>query len=810
MYGFLILLPLTIISVLIGAFILWSPQLADYVAFISELNKPEGKTVWQHFVDNKPYWTRIAAHLVAYVIVCFVLMATVRTVSYPLPDDRPAVLRFFQMALEAIFVAVPTLVLLWISGRAWWAMKDNPVLALTVVVLSIGLVASVFVTARRYPLELYGSSLHPVSLTAPDVFALLSLLVVAGFVAAFAIEPRYSAHIVGMFPVLMLSTAVAFLAVAAIFSRRASTVAVVSSLITGVLCLHVVDRVFPRREFRHAVAGSPASATAKAGPVEIAEIKAKRKLPDLATAFRAWLEHRKPAIEAYRARGTAYPIFFVSAQGGGMYAAYHPALSLARLADSCPEFANHVFGITSVSGGSLGAAVYAEAIRTLRREGPHDPSAARAGCSDVGEPTLVNTPIEDHVRRFFATDFLSPVIASAFIFDIPSLIVPQLRFRQDRASALETGFETAWDRLGISRPGDGLSASFYERWDPTGLSPALFMATTGVNFGIPILISQIDYSRIQAMTLAARGTAQGQATVDQAEVSELIKSVRERFAQTEEPLQVGIGNILDFRPDLQMTMSTAAVLSARFPFVTPPGLIHENDAIARGRGLFRNIGTLELTDGGFYDNSGGYIARDIVGMMQHLLETDPSFDAFKNDVAIHWIRFTDTPTRRLVTASEGGHHELVTPIVAFDAVRQSRGVLAQAAPARILVSYIYLLDDWYQGTLNWLLSNETKVAIEKRSSWLAGYENTECCLVADQFGATRKIVVPPGQEPDLEKAGYKLTPLVPNAEQFNRIRRYVDKGVPLRPDQRLAPAPAPQSSPLPAPPSLAPGSLGAK
>src|SRR6476660_465761 len=114
MYGFLILLPLTIISVLIGAFILLSPQLTDYVAFITEVNKPEGKTLWQHFIDNKPYWTRTAAHLVAYVIVCFVLTATVRTVSNPLPRDRPAVLRFFQMALEAIFVAVPTLVLLWI------------------------------------------------------------------------------------------------------------------------------------------------------------------------------------------------------------------------------------------------------------------------------------------------------------------------------------------------------------------------------------------------------------------------------------------------------------------------------------------------------------------------------------------------------------------------------------------------------------------------------------------------------------------------------------------------------------------------
>ena len=801
MYGFLVLLPLTIISVLIGTFILLSPQLADYVAFISEVNTPEGKTVWQHFLNNKPYWTRIASHLVAYAIVCFALTTTVRTVSNPLPADRPAVLRFFQMALEAIFVAVPTLVLLWISGRAWWMDTGNPVLALTVGVLCIGLIASVLITARRYQLELYGSSLHPLSVKTPDLLAFSSLLVVAGIVAAFALAPRNSAHIIGMFPVLMLATAVAFLGVAAVFSRRASTVAVVSSLITGVLCLHVANRaIFPDREFRYTVASSQGAAAAKAGSAEVAAIKAQRRLPDLTTGLRAWLEHRRPAIEAYHKQGRAYPIFFVSAQGGGMYAAYHPALSLARLADSCPEFAHHVFGITSVSGGSLGAAVYAEAIRTLRQEGPHDPSAARVGCSDVGAPTMVNTPIEGYVRRFFETDFLSPVIASAFIFDIPSLIIPQLRFGQDRASALETGFETSWERLGISRPGDGLAANFYERWDPTGLSPALFMATTGVNFGIPILISQIDYSRIQAMSLTAKGATKERAAIPQGEVSELIKSVRERFAQTEEALQVGIGNVLDFRPDLQMATSTAAVLSARFPFVTPPGLIHENSAIPKGHGLFRNIKTLELTDGGFYDNSGGYVTRDIIAAMQHLLDADPSFDAFKNSVTIHWIRFTDTPTRRLVTASEGGHHEFVTPIVAYDAVRQSRGVLAQSVPPKTGVSYIYLLDDWYQGTLNWLLSNKTKIAIDKRSSWLAGYENTECCLVTDQAEVTRKIPLLPEQKPELEKAGYKLKPLVPNADQFNRIRRFVDKGVPLRPDQRLTPEAA-QGSPAPAPDS---------
>jgi hypothetical protein len=338
------------------------------------------------------------------------------------------------------------------------------------------------------------------------------------------------------------------------------------------------------------------------------------------------------------------------------------------------------------------------------------------------------------------------------------------------------------------------------------------MATTGVNFGIPVLLSQIDYTRIQAMTLTAKGAAKERAAVPEGGTSELVKSVRERFSQTEEQLQVGIGNILDFRPDLQMATSTAVVLSARFPFVTPPGLIHENGDIPRARGLFRNIKSLELTDGGFYDNSGGYVARDIISAMHHLLDTDPSFDAFKNRVAIHWIRFTDIPTRRLVSASEGGHHEFVTPIVAFDAVRQSRGVLLQGAPANTGISYIYLLDEWYQGTLNWLLSDKTKIAIEKRSSWLSGYQNDECCLVTDPATKeTRRVPLTEEQVQELQKAGFEFKPLVPNATQFTRIRELVIKGVPLRADPRPTPPPSPQGVPAtsaqgtPTPPAVPSG-----
>ncbi len=166
----------------------------------------------------------------------------------------------------------------------------------------------------------------------------------------------------------------------------------------------------------------------KSAELGVADVKAQRKIPDLATAFHQWLEHRRPAIEAYKKKGSAYPVFFVSAQGGGMYAAYHPALSLARLTDQCPEFAHHLFGISSVSGGSLGAAVFAELLRALPATAPNDPASPSTSCSPTRGPEFDNA-LQTKVGEFFSTDFLSPVIASCIHFRHPEPLRPSAAVR---------------------------------------------------------------------------------------------------------------------------------------------------------------------------------------------------------------------------------------------------------------------------------------------------------------------------------------------------------------------------------------------
>jgi hypothetical protein len=142
-----------------------------------------------------------------------------------------------------------------------------------------------------------------------------------------------------------------------------------------------------------------------------------------------------------------------------------------------------------------------------------------------------------------------------------------------------------------------------------------------------------------------------------------VQSVLDRLSRADDQLQVGVANILDFRPDLQLATSTAVVLSARFPFVTPPGAIVENARIARPSGLYQKTKVLELTDGAFYDNSGSIVARDIILALDRLLEKDERFKDFKGNVRFHLIRFTDTPAKRQGGVSESGHFEFVTPVI---------------------------------------------------------------------------------------------------------------------------------------------------
>src|SRR5262249_39717770 len=78
--------------------------------------------------------------------------------------------------------------------------------------------------------------------------------------------------------------------------------------------------------------------------------------------FYQWYDKREDR-EHFAEKGKPYPVYIVAAEGGGMYAGYHVASFLGRMQDFCPNFAEHTFAVSSVSGGSLGAGVFATLAR---------------------------------------------------------------------------------------------------------------------------------------------------------------------------------------------------------------------------------------------------------------------------------------------------------------------------------------------------------------------------------------------------------------------------------------------------------------
>ncbi len=162
------------------------------------------------------------------------------------------------------------------------------------------------------------------------------------------------------------------------------------------------------------------------------------------------------------------PVIIVAAAGGGIRAAYWTATTLATL-ESIPGFAENLFAISGVSGGSVGAAVYAAVKREQldQRETMQTLSRVRAG---LGQ------------------DFLSPVLAGLLFPDLMQRFAPAPFSWADRQRFLELGFERA-----LPEDDNPLSRSFMNLYTGPGgdkLS-SLLLNTTIVGSGRRAVISNI-------------------------------------------------------------------------------------------------------------------------------------------------------------------------------------------------------------------------------------------------------------------------------------------------------------------------------
>ncbi len=275
---------------------------------------------------------------------------------------------------------------------------------------------------------------------------------------------------------------------------------------------------------------------------------------DYRLSFLSWLASRENLNDAI-VNKRDYPIVIIAAEGGGAYAAYHTAKTLAKIQDSCPAFAQHVFGVSGVSGGSLGAAVFSSIAKNMAKNQSQLP--CRKELTNKGH-------FQNITEKFFENDFLSPLIAAGIFPDFLQRFLFWPIYDFSRATALEKSWERAWT---IATNGDqAFKENFVDLWNPRGATPALILNSTMVTLGRRELIAPFKIN----LSLAPQ-------------------------------------SLQHIGTKVNLPMSTAVSLSARFPWVTPVGHISTDS------------GNLYLADGGYFENSGSETAHNMIHDLKQFL-----------------------------------------------------------------------------------------------------------------------------------------------------------------------------------------------
>jgi predicted acylesterase/phospholipase RssA len=234
------------------------------------------------------------------------------------------------------------------------------------------------------------------------------------------------------------------------------------------------------------------------------------------------------------------PIILVAAEGGGIRAAYVTGAVLSIIADRCPEAANRIFAVSSVSGGSIGAAIYAAVMHTH----PLDARDRRCDFLDIS-----HTYYQAQILRILGRDHISPLVGKVFFSEVAQALLPFPVRSFDRQEGLNSSLKSDFrDVVGS----DDIELPTLQMV-PTPQAPSvpyLLMNMTRVNDGYHVTAGSLDIH-----------------TYDTDEID----------------YSTADYSLLDI-----------ATTSARYPFVSPPGYLTVTGA---------NVRALFL-DGGIYDNSG--------------------------------------------------------------------------------------------------------------------------------------------------------------------------------------------------------------
>ncbi len=324
------------------------------------------------------------------------------------------------------------------------------------------------------------------------------------------------------------------------------------------------------------------------GTAELQQVAAAKVGDDIAQTFQAWLAERKTG-------SGRYPVFIVAAQGGGIYAASTTAAFLATMQDHCPAFARHVFAISAVSGGSVGASLFNAAFADSIARGTNRKAAVdvEPGCDRFfAQPR----ELSDRLRKITQDDHISPVLAYLMPDFFGGLLPSSLQWREKEPSRkpscgssrsgwlgrdqiLEKSFIYSFKRSRPSGAGSDytvcpdqmdrnlLMRPFSNSWSEKGDVPALLLNATWVETGYRVAFSPFALQPFGGGTLY---------------------SFDKLYNKPSDP-----------------SLIEAAVISARFPGLMPPWTLNLDGG-----------SRLTFVDGGYADSSGAATALQLYNKLQ--------------------------------------------------------------------------------------------------------------------------------------------------------------------------------------------------
>jgi hypothetical protein len=267
-----------------------------------------------------------------------------------------------------------------------------------------------------------------------------------------------------------------------------------------------------------------------------------------------WINAHQYAFE----HDSIVPMIFVLADGGASRSGYWTASVLGKMEDETKDsLSKYLFCLSGASGGSVGNATFFSLLFVRNN------------------PIFLNKKMEDgqmvhYAQEYLQTDFLSYTLARMLGpgFGINS-IVPIF---PDRANALEHALDYGADTALLdSVLATGFSQMITHHYNPNYHLPILCINTTQMQDATPGVISNIKIDSI---------------TKERIDVLSLIQ------------------------PGNDIALSTAVITGARFPYVTPAGLIAEN----RNDTMYYHY----FVDGGYFDNSGAGIVQEMIQKIEAL------------------------------------------------------------------------------------------------------------------------------------------------------------------------------------------------